>query len=341
MARKPIVAVTMGDPAGIGPEVVRKALADPRIKRACNPLILGDWEVLQHAWRSKNNAAKLVCWQPGQALLPLLKSPCAAVVCALSSLSARESRPGFPTRAGGHAVYRYITVAAKLALSGVVDAIATAPLSKSILQDAGYNYPGHTELLADLSRTTECRMMLIGKKLRVVLVTGHVAFTKVARGLSREGIGTTLELAHRSLRQFFGIARPRLAVAALNPHGGEEGIFGDEERAVIAPAVRAAKRRGIQAAGPFPADSLFHQAVRGDYDAVVCMYHDQGLIPLKLHHFFGGVAVTLGPPFIRTSVDHGTAYDIAGQGKADPSSMKEAILLAARLARRTMKPRRT
>ncbi|HSF59377.1 MAG TPA: 4-hydroxythreonine-4-phosphate dehydrogenase PdxA [Candidatus Binatia bacterium] len=341
MARKPIVAVTMGDPAGIGPEVVRKALADPRIKRACNPLILGDWEVLQRPLRGKNNAAKLVCWQPGQALLPLLRSPCAGVVCSISSLSARESRPGFPTRAGGHAVYRYIAVAAKLALSGVVDAIATAPISKSILQDAGYNYPGHTELLADLSRTTECRMMLIGKKLRVVLVTGHVAFTKVARGLSREGIGTTLELAHRSLRQFFGIARPRLAVAALNPHGGEEGIFGDEEQAMIAPAVRAAKRRGIQAAGPFPADSLFHQAVHGDYDAVVCMYHDQGLIPLKLHHFFGGVAVTLGPPFIRTSVDHGTAYDIAGKGKADPSSMKEAILLAARLARRTTKPRRT
>jgi 4-hydroxythreonine-4-phosphate dehydrogenase len=337
MARKPIVAVTMGDPAGIGPEVVRKALADPRIKRACNPLVLGDWGVLGRALGRKTNAAKLVCWQPGQALLPLLTSPCAGIVCSISSLSARESRAGFPTQAGGHAAYRYIVVAAKLALSGVVDAMATAPISKSILQDAGYHYPGHTELLADLSRTPECRMMLIGKKLRVVLVTGHVAFTKVARGLSRDGICTTLELAHRSLQHFFGIARPRLAVAALNPHGGEEGMFGDEEQAIIAPAVRAAKRRGILVAGPFPADSLFHQAVRGDYDAVVCMYHDQGLIPLKLHHFFGGVAVTLGPPFIRTSVDHGTAYDIAGKGKADASSMKEAILLAAGLARRNMR----
>jgi 4-hydroxythreonine-4-phosphate dehydrogenase len=339
MARKPIVAVTMGDPAGIGPEVIRKALADPRVKRACNPLVLGDWNVLGRALRAKTNAAKLVCWQPGQALLPLLKSPYAGVVCSISSLSARESRPGFPTQAGGRAAYRYIVVAAKLALSGVVDAMATAPISKSILQDAGYNYPGHTELLADLSRTPECRMMLIGKKLRVVLVTGHVAFTKVACVLSRDGISTTLELAYRSLREFFGIQRPRIAVAALNPHGGEEGIFGDEEQAIIAPAVRAAKRRGIQASGPFPADSLFHQAVRGDYDAVVCMYHDQGLIPLKLHHFFGGVAMTLGPPFIRTSVDHGTAYDIAGQGKADESSMKEAILLAAGLAQRNIKPR--
>ncbi len=332
MERKPIVAITMGDPAGIGPEVVRKALADPHIKRVCHTIILGDWGVLERTVKGKSNSG-FVCWQPGQGLLPLLESRYAGVVCSLSSLSRRESRPGRPTKAGGHAAYRYIVVAAKLALSGVVDAMATAPISKSILQDAGYNYPGHTELLAELTRTPECRMMLIGKKLRVVLVTGHIAFTEIARNLSRDGIGTTLELAHRSLRDFFGIQRPRIAVAGLNPHGGEKGIFGDEEKEVIAPAIRAAKRKGIQAWGPFPADSLFYQAARGDYDAVVCMYHDQGLIPLKLHHFFGGVALTLGPPFVRTSVDHGTAYDIAGKGKADESSMKEAILLAARLAR--------
>ena len=340
MARKPIVAVTMGDPAGIGPEVVRKALSDPRIKRVCSPLILGDWEVLGRAWKAKTKAAELVCWQPGQALLPLLQSQYAGVVCSLSSLSARESRPGCPTKAAGHAAYRYIVVAAKLALSGLAEAMATAPISKSILKEAGYDYPGHTELLAELGRTPQCRMMLIGKKLRVVLVTGHVAFTQVARSLSREGIGKTLELAHRSLQNFFGIERPRIAVAALNPHGGEAGIFGDQETTTIAPAVQAAKRKGIQAFGPFAADSLFYRAARGEYDAVVCMYHDQGLIPLKLHHFFGGVALTLGPPFIRTSVDHGTAYDIAGQGKADASSMKEAILLAARLALQNRKRRR-
>jgi 4-hydroxythreonine-4-phosphate dehydrogenase len=148
-----------------------------------------------------------------------------------------------------------------------------------------------------------------------------------------------LELTDRNLRTCFGIRKPRIAVAALNPHGGEEGIFGDEEKNIIAPAVASAKRRGIQALGPFPADSLFHHAVKGDYDAVVCMYHDQALIPLKLHHFFGGVALTLGPPFIRTSVDHGTAYDIAGKDKADESSMKEAILLAAALARQTRRRR--
>jgi 4-hydroxythreonine-4-phosphate dehydrogenase len=333
MSFKPIIAVTMGDPAGIGPEIILKALADPAIKNAARPLILGDWGVLQHTHLGRKKSPKLVLWQHGQRLLPMLNDPRAIVVCPLSALSAKESRPGVASRAGGHGAFSYIRVAAKLALSKVADAIATAPISKSSLINAGYNYPGHTELLAELSRTQECRMMLIGDKLRVVPVTGHIQFTKVARSLTRENIQTTLELTHKSLRDFFGIARPRIAVAALNPHGGEQGIFGDEEIRVIAPAVKSARQRRLPVFGPFPADSLFHHAARGDYDAVVCMYHDQGLIPLKLHHFYGGVALTLGPPFIRTSVDHGTAYDIAGTGKADENSMKEAILLAARLAR--------
>jgi 4-hydroxythreonine-4-phosphate dehydrogenase len=332
-SHKPIVAITMGDPAGVGPEVILKALMDPVVRRVCYPLILGDWGVLQRTRRRTRRSPGLIRWEQAQPLLPLFRRDGAFVVCPLSDLKARESRPGLPSQAGGHAAYRYIRVAAKLALSKVADAIATAPISKSILIDAGYNYPGHTELLAELSGTPECRMMLIGKKLRVVPVTGLISFTKVARSLTRDGIRVTLELADRNLRGFFGIRKPRIAVAALNPHGGEEGIFGNEEIDIITPAVRAARRKGIQAYGPFPADSLFHHAVRGDYDAVVCMYHDQALIPLKLHHFFGGVAFTLGPPFIRTSVDHGTAYDIAGKNKADESSMKEAILLAAALAR--------
>jgi 4-hydroxythreonine-4-phosphate dehydrogenase len=339
MLRKPIVAITMGDPAGIGPEVIVKALTDPAIKRACHPLILGDWGVLQRARAGLRRSPSLTCWN-GQPLLPLLQCKDGFVVCPLSSLSEKESRPGLPSKAGGHAAYRYICVAAKLALSKVADAIATAPISKRILMNAGYNYPGHTELLADLSRTPECRMMLIGKGLRVVLVTGHVAYGKVPRQLTRDGIQTTLALTYRGLRSLFGIVRPRIAVAALNPHGGEDGIFGDEEKKIIVPAMMSAKRVGIQSQGPFPADSLFHKAARGDYDAVVCMYHDQGLIPLKLHHFYGGVALTLGPPFIRTSVDHGTAYDIAGTGTADESSMKEAVLLAARLAQKNLQRRK-
>jgi 4-hydroxythreonine-4-phosphate dehydrogenase len=263
----------------------------------------------------------------------------AFTVCSLSTLSAKESRPAIASKAGGHGAFSYIRVAAKLALSRVADAIATAPISKHSLIDAGHDYPGHTELLAELSRTAECRMMLIGAKLRVVPVTGHIALSKVSRSLTRENIQITLELAERSLKQYFAIRRPRIAVAALNPHGGEQGIFGDEEIEIIAPALKVARKNGLGVFGPFPADSLFHHAARGDYDAVVCMYHDQGLIPLKLHHFYGGVALTLGPPFIRTSVDHGTAYDIAGKGKADETSMKEAILLAARLARQS-RPRR-
>jgi len=333
MASKPIIAVTMGDPAGIGPEIILKALADPIVKRVSRPLILGDWGVLQRRG-GRRNKPPLICWRPGEQLLPLLNHPNAYVVCSLSSLTLRESRPGVSSKAGGRSVYRYIRVAAKLALSNVANAIATAPISKSNLIDAGYNYPGHTELFAELSGTAQCRMMLIGAKLRVVPVTGHIRFTEVARRLKPENIQTTLELTQRALQDFFGINRPRIAVAALNPHGGESGIFGDEEIEIIGPAVKAARRKRISAHGPLPADSLFHHAARGEYDAVVCMYHDQGLIPLKLHHFFGGVAVTLGPPFIRTSVDHGTAYDIAGKGKADETSMKEAILLAAQLARR-------
>lgn len=323
----------MGDPAGIGPEVILKALDHPEIGRACHPLILGDWAVLQRARRAAGARAELVPWEHGQSLLSLLQGSAGFVVCPLSALAAKDSRPAVPSVAGGRAAYRYICVAARLAMTGAVDAMVTAPISKSLLRRAGYDYPGHTELLADLSRTAEVRMMLIGKALRVVLVTGHVGFTRVARKLTRAGIRTTVELAHRALRDLFGIGRPRIAVAALNPHAGEEGIFGREEKEVIAPAVMAARKKGLLASGPHPADSLFHRAARGEYDAVVCMYHDQGLIPLKLHHFFGGVALTLGPPFIRTSVDHGTAYDIAGKGKADETSMKEAILLAARLAR--------
>ena len=340
MAAKPIVAVTIGDPSGIGPEVVLKALSHSSVKQACHPLILGDWQVLQRTRARTNGSPDLICWRPGQPLLPLLQRQGAFVVFPLSSLSAKDSRPAMPSKAAGHAVYRYIVVAAKLALSGLAGAIATAPISKSLLQRAGYNYPGHTELLAELSRTAECRMMLLGRRLRVVLVTGHVSFTQIARGLTRESIGTTLKLTDRGLRELFGIPRPNIAVAALNPHGGEEGIFGSEERATIVPAVQDAKRLGIRAHGPFPADTVFYHAARGDYDAVVCMYHDQGLIPLKLHHFFGGVALTLGPSFIRTSVDHGTAYDIAGKNKADASSMREAILLAAKLARQQSKRRK-
>jgi 4-hydroxythreonine-4-phosphate dehydrogenase len=334
---KPIVAVTMGDPAGIGPEIVLKALAHPAIRRVCRPLVIGDWGILLRGLKAGASKRKLVRWEQGR---PWPKSN-AIVVHSLSSLSPAQCRPGIPSRACGAAVYRYVTEAAKLALSGEVDAIATAPLNKKVLQMAGHRYPGHTELLAELAGAAESRMMLLGNKLKVVLVTVHLPLMKVGRALTSRKIRVTLELADRALRKYFGCARPRLALAALNPHAGEEGIFGHEEKKIILPAAREAKRRGIRVFGPLPADSLFYQAARGDYDAVICMYHDQALIPVKLLHFIGGVALTLGLPFVRTSVDHGTAYDIAGKNKADATSMREAILLAARLARRMKQRRRS
>lgn len=334
---KPIVAVTMGDPAGVGPEVVLKALAHPAVRKACYPVILGDWGILQRTRRKAKHHPKLVLWGKGQ---PVAKNNRAVPVISLSHLSPKQVRLRAPSKAGGEAAYSYIKAAAEMVLSQKADAMATAPISKTALRLAGYPYPGHTELLAELSQTKECRMMLLGRRLKVVLVTMHIPLSRVARVLTCGQIRKTVELTHQALRKLFAISRPRIAVAALNPHAGEEGILGIEEQKIIRPAVKQAVRRGVPVDGPLPADSLFYHAAKGDYDAVVCMYHDQGLIPLKLLHFLGGAALTLGLPFVRTSVDHGTGYDIAGKNRADESSMKEAILLAAKLSWNKKKRRR-
>ena len=326
---KPTVAITMGDPSGVGPEVALKALEAANVRASCHPIILGDWNLLQRTLRHTGaRSYRLLRWQPGE---PLPAQANQIPVYSLSRLSPSQAVPGHPSVACGKAAYCYIRSAAELVLSHAADAMATAPISKRVLQDAGYRYPGHTELLAELTGTKECRMMLLGNRLRIVLVTVHLPLRSVPRSLNPEHILATLGLTHRAMQRYFGLARPRIAVAALNPHAGEEGIFGPEEKAKIAPAVRSARRRGIRAEGPLSADSIFFQALRGDFDAVVCMYHDQGLIPLKLLDFFGGVTLTLGLPFVRTSVDHGTAYEIAGKYQADSSSMRAAILLAAKL----------
>ncbi len=329
---KPIVAITIGDPAGVGPEVVLKAIKHPEVRKACRPLILGDLGVLQRAqWRKGGQPFRLIAWERSQ---PLPGSESTVPVLSLTNLSPRDSRPGRPSRACGDAAYLYISTAVKLVLAGTANAMATAPISKKVLHMAGHRYPGHTEMLAEMTRTRECRMMLLGKSLKVVLVTVHLPLAHVSTVLTRKMVRVTLELTHKALRQYFGLSRPRLAVTGLNPHAGEDGIFGWEEKKIIRPAVKDACKLGVRAYGPLAADSLFYQAVRGTYDSVVCMYHDQGLGPLKLLHFVDGVNLTLGLPIIRTSADHGTAYDIAGENKADGSSMKEAILLASRLARR-------
>ncbi len=289
---KPIIGVTIGDPKGIGPEVVRKALSSSRILRLCHPIVFGDPEYFH--WKNVRSLT------PGQ--------------CGKLS--------GF-----------YIEQAAHAVLTGSIDAIATAPISKEHLRAAGYPYPGHTEFLANLAGVRDVRMMMAGPKLKVVLATIHEPIARVASLLTVGTILKTILMTNDSLKGWFGIRRPRIAVAALNPHAGESGMFGNEEKKVILPGVRKAQKRGLHIFGPFAPDTVFGRAVKGEFDAVVCMYHDQGLIPLKLLHFEEAVNITLGLPFVRTSVDHGTAFDIAGKGIADSTSMEAAIRLAAELSR--------
>lgn len=329
-ARPVRLAITMGDPAGVGPEVVLKAITTPPLVGTIEPILIGDLGV----WR--DTAQRLGC--PIRFDTDGSAAPSGALpVVVTSALAERQRMPGQP-RAGaraacGAAAYAAIVEAVRLVGAGLAAAVVTAPISKANLTAAGYAFPGHTELLAHLAGDVPVRMMMAGGRLRVVLVTTHVALADVPRRLTRDGVLQTIVLTARALRQWFGIAVPRIAVAGLNPHAGEHGLFGDEEIRVIAPAVRAARRRGIAVAGPAAADGLFPQAARGGWDALVCMYHDQGLAPFKLLHFADGVNVTLGLPFVRTSPDHGTAFDIAGSGTADPGSMIAALSLAAELSR--------
>jgi len=328
--KKPVVAITMGDPSGVGPEIIAKSLADPAIHEACRPLVLGDAAAMKRALvvTGSRLGLELVAEVPS-------RSNCRENVIflrSLSDLSIADMEFGRPSKAAGDAMYRYICEAVRLCLAGKVEAIATAPICKEALNDAGHQYPGHTELLAELTGTGDFVMMLAGERLRVALVTIHEALADVPRLITREKILSTVRIVHRGLDRYFK-KNPRIAVLALNPHCGEGGLFGAEEKDIIAPAVDAARGEGIDAIGPLSADTLFHFAAKGEYDAVVCMYHDQGLIPLKLLHFDDGVNITLGLPIIRTSVDHGTAYNLAGTGKASERSMSAAILTAARMAR--------
>jgi len=319
----------MGDPSGIGPEIVAAALADPAIASVCTPLVLGDRAAMERGIAVAG--VSLALETPPVGLPPAGARPGVLYLRELSTLAAPEMVYGRPTPAGGDACYRYICEAARLCLSGEAAAMATAPINKESMNGAGHHFPGHTELLAELTGSSEVVMMLAGDRLRVTLVTIHEALARVPQLVTFDRVLSTIRITHAALSRFFCDA-PRLAVLALNPHCGEGGLFGSEESRVIAPAIAAARAAGIDAVGPLSADTLFHFACAGGYDAVVCMYHDQGLIPLKLLHFDDGVNVTLGLPIIRTSVDHGTAYDLAGTGRASSDSMKAALLLAARMA---------
>jgi 4-hydroxythreonine-4-phosphate dehydrogenase len=287
--QKPRVAITVGDPAGIGPEIARKAAVDPRVLDVCEPVLYGP------------------------------------------AGGTRQFEIGRISAAAGRAAYEAILEAVADATHGRVAAIATAPINKEAFAAAEIPWRGHTELLAHLTGAPRVAMMFHADVLRVVLATIHVPLADVPRLLTRESLTATIELTASELPRF-GWPSPRLALAGLNPHAGEHGLMGLEEQATMMPVVEACRARGIDIQGPFPADTVFVRAMRGDFDAVIACYHDQGLIPVKLVAFGRAVNVTLGLPIIRTSVDHGTAFDIAGRGVADPSSLVHAVLLAAQLA---------
>jgi 4-hydroxythreonine-4-phosphate dehydrogenase len=326
----PLIALSIGDPAGIGPEVVLKAAA-AILRRDGAPALaaIGDLAVMSDAAARLPGVPKPVQWHPGDDL-----PANGLAVIPLGRLSAQARRPGKPSIEGGDASYRYVETGARMARAGEVDALVTAPISKQWWDRAGHDYPGHSELLARIARTRRWRMMFAGSDLRLALVTVHVRLAKVASMLTGKAVFDTIAILDRYLRENEGAARPRIGVLGFNPHAGENGLFGTEEIEVIAPAIRRAQRRGIDAFGPLAPDTAFiRPAGRFGFDAAVAMYHDQGLIALKTLEFDRAVNVTIGLPFIRTSPDHGTAFDIAGQGRANPSSMIAAIEYASRAAR--------
>lgn len=321
------IAITMGCPAGIGPEIILKYFKNKKKTDTSTPIVVGDIGVLRRTAEELGIDIACTAWKPNSSI-PDESIP----VLAASELQLQNLQWGKPSRQTGLAMAAYIETAVKLCQQELVDGIATCPISKLALQQSGYDYPGHTEMLADLTGTGNFTMMMAGEKLRIILVTIHCSLRQSTKLLSLQSIYDRIKLTHRSLLTDFSIASPKIAVAGLNPHAGETGLFGSEEQESIIPAVEKACSEGLNVTGPLPPDTVFLKAVEGTYDAVVCMYHDQGLIPFKLLHFSDGVNVTIGLPVVRTSVDHGTAYDIAGKGVADSTSLNAAVKLAGVIA---------
>ncbi len=324
---KPIIAITIGDPAGVGPEVTARALAHAEIWEVCRPLVVGDAEILNRAAALVGVPEARPIAEPNEAVY----DPVAPEILDVGQMRADALEPGVVSPVCGRAAVAYIEQAVALTRVGQADAICTGPINKAALKAAGIDYIGHTELLAALLGEQRVTTMLATTGLRVVHVTRHVPLARVAALITQENVLETIQLTDVGLKQM-GIRQPRIAVAALNPHGGDEGLMGREEIEAIGPAIQVAQAQGIAASGPIPADSVFFRAIRGEFDVVVAMYHDQGHIPIKTHGFERSVTVTLGLPVVRTSVDHGTAFDIAWKGIASEESMVEALLLAAQLA---------
>ncbi|GIQ69787.1 4-hydroxythreonine-4-phosphate dehydrogenase PdxA [Xylanibacillus composti] len=326
-ARKPVIGITMGDAAGIGPEIIVKSLHDEGLYDQCKPIVIGDAKRLKQA-------ARIVG-------LPLVieavervsegKYVYGTIDCLDLNLLPEDIPFGEISGRNGDAAFQYVKRAVELTLGGELEAICTAPLSKEALHMGGHLYPGHTEILAALSGTKDYAMLLSTSDLHVIHVTTHIGLLDAIRKITPERVYTTIRIAHETLLRM-GVAEPKIGVCGINPHAGENGLFGyGEEEEKIAPAIRRTVSEGMNAAGPLPADTLFFRARRGDFDMVVAMYHDQGHGPVKVLGLEAGVNMTAGLPFVRTSVDHGTAFDIAGKGVADELSMKEAIRQAIRM----------
>lgn len=321
-----VIGITMGCPVGIGPEIIVRFFSESDDFGDYLPVVIGDEGVLTRCARELGIDVKIAGWEPSRPVKTGMMN-----VLSLSSLKPALEW-GQPDLETGKAMGRYIEEAVRLIQDGRLAAMTTCPITKSALNTAGYAFPGHTEMLASLCDADDYAMMMAGDKLRVTLVTIHSRLADVPADITRASVSRLIDITGRALRQDFGLEDPRIAVAGLNPHAGEGGIFGNEEDRIISPAINEAQARGWQVSGPFPPDTVFLKTIAGDFDAVVCMYHDQGLIPFKLVHFSDGVNVTLGLPIVRTSVDHGTAYDIAGKGIADPSSLTAAFGMAAKIA---------
>jgi 4-hydroxythreonine-4-phosphate dehydrogenase len=328
---RPRVGITMGDPAGIGPEVVLKAVAEPEVRGICQPIIIGDAQLLAHYARVLDLQSGYQIVRRDEPLPGLADEP---LIFHLNNIQGHVE-PGIESGAAGKAAAEYIEAAVELCAAGDIDAIATAPINKRALFLGGYSFPGHTEFLAHLTGTEDYAMGFVAANLRIILISTHVPLSQAIGLVRRDRFEKTIRLAHHELRRW-GIERPRIAVAALNPHGAEGGLFGIEESSEIMPAVEACRAiDDINVRGPFSADTIFLRASRGEFDAVIACYHDQAMIPVKCLSFGEAVNITLGLPFIRTSVDHGTAFDIAGRGIAEHSSMVAAIKLAAELSTKT------
>ncbi|MGN7359003.1 4-hydroxythreonine-4-phosphate dehydrogenase PdxA [Paenibacillus sp. SAF-054] len=328
--QKPMIGITMGDGAGVGPEIILKSLQNREIYDLCHPVVIGDSKILERAKSFVNSSLKIETVT--DEMLGQLPFEFGTVYCLDLDLLSADLPLGQVSAEAGHAAFEYLAKAIDLAKKQEIDAICTAPLNKEALHKGGHQYPGHTEILADLTGTSEFSMMLSAPNLKVIHVTTHVGIIDAVKMINPERVYRVIQLAHDTLTKS-GIDHPRIAVCGINPHAGENGLFGyGEEEEKVVPAVRKAQEEGINVVGPLPADTLFFRTVRGDFDIVVAMYHDQGHGPVKVLGLDAGVNITVGLPIIRTSVDHGTAFDIAGKGIVEEKSMMEAIRQAVELA---------